>query len=152
MPDKLFNSQATLVASTKTRIGINGDVIGNLKGFLILKDLRLDKRRYTTYFNLRKDSARNAHQHLGTTGDVLIGIGVGEVFIASNLPAFLEHTRQMVFLESQQMAVVRQYSLHMQTLDGSTVIPLQLQAYHIAALRGLSVNQPRNLAKSVTVE
>ena len=33
-----------------------------------------------------------------------------------------------------------------------TVVPLQLLAYHIAALRGLDVDQPRNLAKSVTVE
>ena len=33
-----------------------------------------------------------------------------------------------------------------------SVIPLQLLAYHIAVLRGCSVDQPRNLAKSVTVE
>jgi glucosamine--fructose-6-phosphate aminotransferase (isomerizing) len=33
-----------------------------------------------------------------------------------------------------------------------TIIPLQLLAYHIASLRGLDVDQPRNLAKSVTVE
>jgi glucosamine--fructose-6-phosphate aminotransferase (isomerizing) len=33
-----------------------------------------------------------------------------------------------------------------------TVIPLQMLAYHIACLRGLDVDQPRNLAKSVTVE
>jgi glucosamine--fructose-6-phosphate aminotransferase (isomerizing) len=33
-----------------------------------------------------------------------------------------------------------------------TVIPLQILAYHIAAIRGLDVDQPRNLAKSVTVE
>jgi glucosamine--fructose-6-phosphate aminotransferase (isomerizing) len=33
-----------------------------------------------------------------------------------------------------------------------TVVPLQLLAYHIAAIRGLDVDQPRNLAKSVTVE
>mgnify|MGYP001808908661 FL=1 len=32
------------------------------------------------------------------------------------------------------------------------VIPLQLLSYHIAAHRGLDVDQPRNLAKSVTVE
>ncbi|MFA5354681.1 MAG: SIS domain-containing protein, partial [Thermodesulfovibrionales bacterium] len=31
-------------------------------------------------------------------------------------------------------------------------IPLQLLAYHIAILRGCDVDQPRNLAKSVTVE
>ena len=33
-----------------------------------------------------------------------------------------------------------------------TVLPLQLLAYHIASSRGLDVDQPRNLAKSVTVE
>jgi glucosamine--fructose-6-phosphate aminotransferase (isomerizing) len=33
-----------------------------------------------------------------------------------------------------------------------TVVPLQFLAYHIAARRGLDVDQPRNLAKSVTVE
>ena len=33
-----------------------------------------------------------------------------------------------------------------------TVLPLQLLAYHIATIRGLDVDQPRNLAKSVTVE
>jgi glucosamine--fructose-6-phosphate aminotransferase (isomerizing) len=43
-----------------------------------------------------------------------------------------------------------------QTLDPLTpllsVIPLQLLAYHMAVLRGCDVDQPRNLAKSVTVE
>jgi glucosamine--fructose-6-phosphate aminotransferase (isomerizing) len=33
-----------------------------------------------------------------------------------------------------------------------TVIPLQLLAYHTAVLRGCNIDQPRNLAKSVTVE
>jgi len=33
-----------------------------------------------------------------------------------------------------------------------TVIPLQLLAYHVAVLRGTDVDQPRNLAKTVTVE
>jgi glucosamine--fructose-6-phosphate aminotransferase (isomerizing) len=32
------------------------------------------------------------------------------------------------------------------------VVPLQLLAYHIARRRGLNVDQPRNLAKTVTVE
>lgn len=34
----------------------------------------------------------------------------------------------------------------------TTVVPLQLLSYHIAVLRGCNVDQPRNLAKSVTVE
>ena len=32
------------------------------------------------------------------------------------------------------------------------VVPLQLLAYHVARLNGLNVDQPRNLAKTVTVE
>jgi glucosamine--fructose-6-phosphate aminotransferase (isomerizing) len=32
------------------------------------------------------------------------------------------------------------------------VLPLQLLAYHVAVRRGCDVDQPRNLAKSVTVE
>ncbi|NLJ54553.1 MAG: glutamine--fructose-6-phosphate aminotransferase, partial [Intrasporangiaceae bacterium] len=33
-----------------------------------------------------------------------------------------------------------------------TIIPLQVFALHLAAAKGLDVDQPRNLAKSVTVE
>ena len=32
------------------------------------------------------------------------------------------------------------------------VVPLQLLAYHIAGIKGLNVDPPRNLAKTVTVE
>ena len=33
-----------------------------------------------------------------------------------------------------------------------SVVPWQLLSYHIAVMRGCNVDQPRNLAKSVTVE
>jgi glucosamine--fructose-6-phosphate aminotransferase (isomerizing) len=41
---------------------------------------------------------------------------------------------------------------HMQLAPLTTVIPLQLLSYYIAVMRGCNVDQPRNLAKSVTVE
>jgi glucosamine--fructose-6-phosphate aminotransferase (isomerizing) len=43
---------------------------------------------------------------IGNAGGVALGIGRGEMFIASDIPAILEHTREMVFLESRQMATV----------------------------------------------
>ena len=38
------------------------------------------------------------------------------------------------------------------TLPILAAIPLQLLAYHVAVAKGTDVDQPRNLAKSVTVE
>ena len=43
---------------------------------------------------------------IGNAGGVAVGIGQGEMFIASDIPAILEHTRDLVFLESRQMVVV----------------------------------------------
>jgi UDP-glucose/GDP-mannose dehydrogenase family, NAD binding domain/SIS domain len=48
--------------------------------------------------------------------------------------------------------VIRVPSAHWMLAPLLAVIPLQLLAYHIARLRGLNVDQPRNLAKTVTVE
>ncbi len=54
---------------------------------------------------------------IGNAGGVALGIGQDEMFIASDIPAILEHTRQMIFLESRQMATVCAGSYSIQTLD-----------------------------------
>ncbi len=43
---------------------------------------------------------------LGNAGGITLGLGQEEMFIASDIPAILEYTRSMVFLESRQMAIL----------------------------------------------
>jgi glutamine---fructose-6-phosphate transaminase (isomerizing) len=60
---------------------------------------------------------------IGNAGGVVLGLGEGETYIASDLPAILEHTRQMIFLESHQMAVVTKEGATLQTLEGEAITP-----------------------------
>ena len=60
---------------------------------------------------------------IGNAGGVVIGQGKDEMYIASDLPAILEHTREMVFLESRQMAVVSREGVVVMTLDGEEIQP-----------------------------
>ncbi len=55
---------------------------------------------------------------IGNAGGVTLGVGDGEMFVASDLPGVLAHTQRMVFLESRQMAVVTRDGFRVTTLEG----------------------------------
>jgi glucosamine--fructose-6-phosphate aminotransferase (isomerizing) len=68
----------------------------------------------------------------------------GKLYIFAHQGVKLEETDDDVVIE---MAVETKW-----TTPILSTIPLQLLSYHVAVLRGTDVDQPRNLAKSVTVE
>ena len=58
---------------------------------------------------------------VGNAGGIAIGIGEGEMFVASDMPAILDHTRRMAFMEPGWLAVVSEAGFSTQTLAGEPV-------------------------------
>lgn len=80
--------------------------------------------------------------------------------VVSNIQEIKSRSGKIISIVTKGDTQVRELSDHVieipETSDALspllTTIPLQLLSYHIAVLRGCNVDQPRNLAKSVTVE
>ncbi|MEL6404059.1 MAG: glutamine--fructose-6-phosphate transaminase (isomerizing) [Chloroflexota bacterium] len=65
---------------------------------------------------------------IGNAGGVVIGLGENETYIASDIPAIHMHTRDMVFLETRQMAVITAEGFTITKLDGTKIEP---EVHHI---------------------
>jgi len=65
---------------------------------------------------------------LGNAGGIVVGHGQKEMFVASDMPAILEHTQQVTFLESQEVAVITDSGARFLTLAGE---PLEKEIHTI---------------------
>ena len=80
--------------------------------------------------------------------------------IVSNIQEVKARNGKVVALVTEGDTIIRQLADHVLEVPVTNVvfstllavIPLQLLSYHIAVMRNCNVDQPRNLAKSVTVE
>ncbi len=68
----------------------------------------------------------------------------GEIFVVGMQGSLPQH-KKLHMLELP-------FTEHVELFPFLAILPLQLLAYHVALLKGTDVDQPRNLAKSVTVE
>ncbi len=58
---------------------------------------------------------------LGNAGGVIVGLGRGINYLASDIPAILDHTQQVVFLEDEEMAVITAETVQYQSLRGDHI-------------------------------
>jgi len=75
---------------------------------------------------------------LGYAGGVVIGFGEDEMFVASDMPAILEHTRKMAFLDNREMAVVSKSGISCSLLDGALIdkVPQTVSLDSVSAAKG----------------
>src|SRR5437867_1665792 len=66
-----------------------------------------------------RDPGKIVAARIASAGGVIVGFGEGENFIASDMPALLEHTRKVVFLEAGDVAVVTKNDARFFRLDGT---------------------------------
>lgn len=60
---------------------------------------------------------------IGHAGGVALGLGEGENYVASDVPALLEHTRQLVYLDDGEMAIVEADRYWVSNLDCDPITP-----------------------------
>lgn len=71
---------------------------------------------------------------MGNSGGIVLGLGQDEMFLASDIPAILEHTRQMIFLEPGCMAVLERSSCTVSDSAGAIIqAPVHAITYDAAA-------------------
>ncbi|WP_029214845.1 glutamine--fructose-6-phosphate transaminase (isomerizing) [Kallotenue papyrolyticum] len=75
---------------------------------------------------------------LGNAGGIVIGLGEGENFIASDIPAILDYTQRVIFLEDGEIAIVTAEAVRCERLDGTPVSkqPQTIRWDPVAAAKG----------------
>src|SRR5581483_10059268 len=86
----------------------------------------------------RREPGQLVAARLGNAGGIVLGIGEHEMFVASDVPAILDYTQRMIFLEDRELAVITAAGAQISRLDGAPVqkLPATIAWDPVAAAKG----------------
>ena len=93
----------------------------------VRKTLKSLRGIYSLVFLCAKDPQKLVAARIGPPS--IIGLGQGEYFVASDIPALLEHTREIFFLGDGDVAVLTLNGVRVTDLDGK---PVERPAHHVS--------------------
>jgi glucosamine--fructose-6-phosphate aminotransferase (isomerizing) len=128
--DELAADGITMVSETDT------EVVAQLLGRVVeagteLPDaMRAVCRRLTGAFTLVAVDSHNPELVVAArrNSPLVVGVGDGENFLASDVAAFIEHTREAIELGQDQVVELRRDSVRVTTFDGA---PAEVRPYHV---------------------
>jgi glucosamine--fructose-6-phosphate aminotransferase (isomerizing) len=69
-----------------------------------------------------REPGRIVAARLGNAGGIVVGIGEGETFLASDIPAILDYTQRIMFLEDRELVVIDANGAQVSKLDGTPLV------------------------------
>ena len=119
---KLLDKGYVFTSDTDTEVLCH--LIRDYAEALLLEDaVRAALREVKGSYAIAVVSEKEPNKIVGVRKDspLVVGLGEGEFFVASDVPAFLSHTRNVMFLDDDEMVVITPEGVLVTTLDGTMV-------------------------------
>jgi len=125
LKEKLQKEGAVFKSETDTEVISHLIASESAKGLTLEEAVReaLKQLKGSYAIAVISESGRDREQIIGARNEspLILGIGSGEYFLASDIPAVLAHTREIVFLDDHEMVVLDRQGAKITNLDGEEV-------------------------------
>jgi glucosamine--fructose-6-phosphate aminotransferase (isomerizing) len=106
----------TIVHLMEKNVSLGNDIVTSLRNIL-----KIIKGANAVVVLSSEEPDKIVAARIGNAGGVVVGYGENEMYVASDIPAILEYTSKMSFLESHQIAIVYKDHTRFENIDGNKI-------------------------------